>query len=45
VELKGLFSRYASPEQLKKAGLINANYLQRLMEKQESLDTPAADKV
>jgi len=44
-KLKGLFSRYASPAQLKKAGLINANYLQRLMEKQESLDTPAADKV
>ncbi|MGG7055944.1 asparagine synthase (glutamine-hydrolyzing) [Nitrosomonas sp. ANs5] len=44
-KLKALFARYASPEQLKQAGLINADYLQHLMEKQENSDTPAADKI
>jgi asparagine synthase (glutamine-hydrolysing) len=44
-KLKALFARYASPEQLKQAGLINADYLQYLMEKQENSETPAADKI
>ncbi|ALS99399.1 asparagine synthase (glutamine-hydrolyzing) [Lacimicrobium alkaliphilum] len=44
-KLKGLFERYASKEKLEKAGFIDADYVQTLMQKQESRDTDLADKV
>ncbi|GAB3028155.1 asparagine synthase (glutamine-hydrolyzing) [Bowmanella dokdonensis] len=44
-KLKSLFKRHASADKLKEAGLIDADFVQTLMERQESPDTPAADKV
>ncbi|MDF2179432.1 asparagine synthase (glutamine-hydrolyzing) [Aliiglaciecola sp. CAU 1673] len=44
-KLKGLFEKYASPSALAKTGLVDSDFVQTLMARQESESTPAADKV
>ncbi|AWL12756.1 Asparagine synthase (glutamine-hydrolyzing) [Saliniradius amylolyticus] len=44
-KLKALFAKYASHEQIERAGIIDADYLDSLIAKQESPETPDADKV
>jgi asparagine synthase (glutamine-hydrolysing) len=44
-KLKALINKFASKEQMQEAQLIDWDYLQLLMRKQESDETPDADKV
>ncbi|WP_218312391.1 asparagine synthase (glutamine-hydrolyzing) [Alteromonas antoniana] len=44
-KLRGLLEQFASREKVEKAGLLDADYLETLIEKQESPDTDASEKV
>ncbi|WP_414830845.1 asparagine synthase (glutamine-hydrolyzing) [Alteromonas sp. H39] len=44
-KLRGLLEEYASREKVEKAGLLDADYLEALIEKQESPDTDNIEKV
>ena len=44
-KLRGLLEQYASRDKVEKAGLLDADYLETLIEKQESADTDASEKV
>ncbi|GGW88611.1 asparagine synthase (glutamine-hydrolyzing) [Alteromonas halophila] len=44
-KLRGLLDQYASREKVEKAGLLDADYLETLVAKQESAETDTSDKV
>ena len=44
-KLRSLLDQYASREKVEKAGLLDADYLENLIEKQESAETDASEKV
>lgn len=44
-KLKALLNQYASREKVEKAGLLDADYLETLVSKQESTDTDVSEKV
>lgn len=44
-KLKALIAKYASPEQLEEAKLIDSEYLDHLISRQESQDTTDAEKI